>query len=86
MAIGPKTECCERAFLQFSVVLPVRRNQLNAELLQTLPQRIRIVTTLGNRALGLSPRSVLAKLATSPSFICIRVANRDGCRVKQTRR
>ena len=74
------------AFLPFSVVLPVRRNQFNAELLQRLPQRIRIVTTLGNRALGLSPRSVLAKSATSLSFTCIRVANRDACRVKQTRR
>ena len=41
------------------IVLPVRRNQFNASLLQPLTQRVRIVAAVGDHALGLLQRAAL---------------------------
>src|SRR5271165_1274380 len=41
----------------FLIVLPVRRDQFSASLLQPLTQRVRIVAAVGNHALGLLPRA-----------------------------
>jgi hypothetical protein len=43
----------------FFIVLPVRRDQFNAALLQPLTQGIGIVAAVGDHALGLLPRSAL---------------------------
>src|SRR5271157_2818874 len=40
----------------FLIVLPVRRNQFNASLLQSLPQRVRIVAAVGDYAFRLLSR------------------------------
>ncbi len=41
------------------VVLPVRHDQIYAALLQSLPQRIRIIAAICNHAFGLLPRAAL---------------------------
>ena len=40
----------------FLIVLPVRRDQFNASLLQPLPQRVRIVAAVGDYAFRFLPR------------------------------
>src|SRR5271157_1041188 len=43
----------------FLIVLPVRRDQFNASLLQPLPQRVRIVAAVGDHAFRLLSRAAL---------------------------